>query len=105
MILWVDQNLPPNLARWLSNQGHEATHVQDLNLAESDDATIIARALDAQAVIISKDDDFAFSGLPPVVWIRLGNVANTRLLDIFERIWPSIETTLTNGETLVEVKD
>ena len=86
MILWVDQNLPPALAVWLFEQGHEATHVRDLSLAEASDVDIANRAIAARAVILTKDDDFAFDGPPSSVIVRLGNVTTSRLIDAFERL-------------------
>ncbi|MCI4644638.1 MAG: DUF5615 family PIN-like protein [Hyphomonadaceae bacterium] len=103
MILWVDQNLPPALADWLTAQGHSATHVKDLGLDAVDDVVIASKANTTGATILSKDDDFASQGPPPSVIIRLGNVTNTRLIAAFERHWPSIEAALEAGETLVEL--
>lgn len=104
MILWVDQNLPPALADWLSAQGHSASHVKDLSLDAVDDVVIASKAISAGASILSKDDDFASQGPPPTVIIRLGNVTNTRLITAFEQYWPDIEAALEAGETLVELR-
>lgn len=103
MILWVDQNLPPSLAAWLRARGHEASHVQDLGLDAVDDTDIAARAVLAGAVIISKDDDFAFKGPPPTVVVRLGNVTNPKLINRFEAVWEIIENAMWAGETFIEV--
>ena len=54
----VDAQLPPALARWLTAQGHQATHVFDLGLHTADDPVIWERARGELAVIISKDEDF-----------------------------------------------
>jgi len=55
----VDAQLPPALARWLREAGHEAEHVEDLGLREANDAAIWARALQSGAMIVAKDEDFA----------------------------------------------
>ena len=103
MILWIDQNLPPSLAAWLRARGLEASHVQDLGLDAVDDADIAARAIVARAVVISKDDDFAFKGPPPTVVVRVGNVTNPKLINRFEAVWETIENALEAGETFIEV--
>jgi predicted nuclease of predicted toxin-antitoxin system len=36
----VDAQLPPALARWLANKGHEAEHVADRQMATASDAAI-----------------------------------------------------------------
>lgn len=59
MTFLVDAQLPPALARWLSGQGHEAHHVEDVGLRDADDGPIWAHALSVGAVILTKDEDFA----------------------------------------------
>ena len=51
--------LPPALARWLAERGHTAEHVSDLGLQSADDRVLWEYALSAEAVIITKDEDFA----------------------------------------------
>lgn len=41
----VDAQLPPALARWMVEQGHEASHVVDHGLGEASDASIWAAAI------------------------------------------------------------
>jgi predicted nuclease of predicted toxin-antitoxin system len=36
----VDAQLPPALARWLREAGHEAEHVEDVGLREGSDSAI-----------------------------------------------------------------
>ncbi|MFZ1575492.1 MAG: DUF5615 family PIN-like protein [Chromatiaceae bacterium] len=40
----VDAQLPPALARWLAQRGHEAEHVLDCGLLDASDRLIWARA-------------------------------------------------------------
>jgi predicted nuclease of predicted toxin-antitoxin system len=103
----VDQNLPVVLAAWLNERGHETEHVRLLGLAEEDDRVILDLARAKGAVVISKDGDFT-SGAPkeprvPVVWIRIGNTTNERLIGVWEGAWASILEALEAGETVVEV--
>jgi predicted nuclease of predicted toxin-antitoxin system len=54
----VDAQLPPALATWLADHGHEAAHVVDAGLAGADDRLVWDHALASGAVIVSKDEDF-----------------------------------------------
>ena len=58
MNVLIDAQLPPALARWIIDQGHQANHVIELNLQTAADPTIWECANNEQAVIISKDEDF-----------------------------------------------
>ena len=104
----VDAQLPPTLARWLAQRGHEAEHVADRLLATAPDTVIWDHARSIAAVIITKDEDFAqrkilTGGGPRVVWIRLPNTRRQELLAWFEKMLPAILSALERGETLVEV--
>ena len=82
--------------------------MQDLGLADAQDTEIWRYAVTEQAVIVTKDEDFAVRTTlvaegPKIVWVRLGNVRNPKLLSSFERGLPSIERSLAAGERLVEV--
>ena len=104
----VDAQLPPALARWLAEQGHEADHVADHKLEVASDAAIWDFAATVSAAIITKDQDFALrkaivKGGPAVVWIRIPNVRRRALLVWFESVLPDILTALERGEVLIEV--
>jgi predicted nuclease of predicted toxin-antitoxin system len=103
----VDAQLPPALARWLSDQGHVAEHVAEHNLEAASDAAIWTFVVAASAVIVTKDEDFArWKALskmgPPIVWIRIPNVRRRELLMWFEKALPEILSALERGETLIE---
>ena len=55
----IDAQLPPALAGWLREAGHEAEHVEDVDLRKADDRPIWNYALKAGAIIVTKDEDFA----------------------------------------------
>ena len=62
------------------------------------------------AVIITKDEDFAIrasvSKTPPaIVWVRIGNCPNTKLLTWFERELTTIIAMLKSANQLVEISD
>ncbi len=104
----VDAQLPPALARWLADQGYFAEHVADHKLAAASDSAIWNFALDASAIIVTKDEDFALrkalrAAGPQVVWIRIPNVRRRQLLAWFEKALPDIVAALERGETLIEV--
>ena len=105
----VDAQLPPALARWLEERGHEAKHVIDLALQDAPDEAIWRHASTKGAVIVSKDEDFArrralTSDGPQVVWLRVGNTNSRTLIEILEEILDDLVRALASGETLVEVR-
>ena len=105
----VDNQLPAALAEWLRQQGHEAEHVLDVQLAQAKDNPIWQRAERHGAVIVSKDEDFAEwvrrgRPGPAVVWLRLGNSTRRELLTWISPRWPTVITRLQEGARLVEVR-
>lgn len=105
----IDAQLPPALAQWLREAGHEANHVEDVNLREAEDAPIWRYAADHQAVLITKDEDFAEqarrSSLSPViVWLRIGNVSNHALRQWFLPQLPQIIDWIEQGARLLEIR-
>lgn len=105
----VDAQLPPALARLLAEKGHAAKHVADIGLQDSDDSVIWQWALEHNAVILTKDEDFPRRALlskqaPSIVWLRIGNTSKRALLAWFEPLMKQVEAELALGETLVEVR-
>jgi predicted nuclease of predicted toxin-antitoxin system len=93
----------------MSARGHEATHVADLGLAAASDRVVWNHAVDVGAAIVTKDEDFAARRTfvpdgPQVVWLRIGNTRRAALLRWFERDFDEILTSLTCGESIVEVR-
>mgnify|MGYP000092790926 CR=1 FL=1 len=104
----VDAQLPPSLARWLQEAGHEAEHVDDVGLREANDGAIWVHALQVGAVIVTKDEDFAARSAqaataPVIVWLRLGNTTNRALWTWIEPRLPGIAGLLAQGSRLIEV--
>lgn len=59
MIVWIDAQLSPYLARWLSSEfGVEARPVRDLGLRDAKDPEIFLAAREAEAVVLTKDSAF-----------------------------------------------
>jgi len=104
----VDAQLPPALARWLREAGHEAEHVEDAGLREANDGAIWAHALHTGAIIVTKDEDFAARSVqtttaPVILWLRVGNTTNRVLRVWIEPRLPGIAQLLAQGSRLVEV--
>ena len=105
----VDAQLPPDLARFLRDHGHEARPVREVGLREAEDGDIWNYALREQAVVVTKDEDFAQRVLasrkpaPVVVWLRVGNCSNRALRAWFAPLLPRITEAIQRGEQLVEV--
>ena len=105
----IDAQLPRQLAQWISGRGQRATHVFDVGLQAASDPAIWQHATEAQATIISKDEDFVdrwlLSNKPvAVIWIRKGNCSNRALMAWFEPLWPEALKRLEQGERLIELR-
>ena len=111
MILWLDAQLPPSAAAWITTTfGIEARAVRDLGLRDAKDPPIFQAARVAGAVVMTKDSDFVEMlhrlGPPPkVLWVTCGNTSNVRLREILSRVLPAAVARLEGGESLVEIAD
>jgi predicted nuclease of predicted toxin-antitoxin system len=104
----VDAQLPPALARFLSERGHEAVAVRELSLRDGEDDAIWEVAKRGSYIVVTKDEDFARMALrlgppPQVLWLRLGNATNKALLSWLEPILSDTLVALEEGNALVEV--
>jgi predicted nuclease of predicted toxin-antitoxin system len=103
----VDAQLPPALARWLDDMGHNAKHVSEVGLQSASDRAIWDYAVTTAAAIITKDEDFAQRRAlvdgPAIIWVRLPNARRQDLLGWFEKALPAILEALDRGEGLIEV--
>lgn len=104
----IDAQLPPSLAEKLVTLGHEAEHVNSIGMGAAKDREIWAFAVERQAVVVSKDQDFA--GLAQkarkttsVLWIRLGNTTGAALWRALEPLLPEILEAFERGERLIEI--
>ncbi len=111
MILWLDAQLPPSAAGWITATfGIEAHAVRDLGLRDAKDPAIFQAARAAGAVVMTKDSDFVEMlrrlGPPPkVLWMTCGNTSNARLREILSRELTAAVARLEGGESLVEIGD
>ena len=104
MKLLLDENLPPRLAGLLTEAGHAAVHVRDLDASGSSDPHIIDLALADGRTIVSADTDFgallASTGAtaPSVILVR--EVVDRRppeLADLLTACIEQLEAQLTAG--------
>jgi predicted nuclease of predicted toxin-antitoxin system len=111
MIIWLDAQLPPSAAPWITATfGIEAHAVRDLGLRDAKDPPIFQAARAAGAVVMTKDSDFVELlqrlGPPPkVLWVTFGNTSNARLRQILSAQLPAAVARLELGESLVEIAD
>jgi predicted nuclease of predicted toxin-antitoxin system len=105
----VDAQLPPAMVHLLVVNGHDAQHVADVGLRDATDAELWRYAIQHDAVILTKDEDFPHRLLqggpsPVVVWLRIGNTSRRALLEWFEPILSGVVALVEQGERLVEVR-
>ena len=107
----VDAQLPPALARFLVEHGHEAQHVADVGLSRAPDHAIWNHAKSVNAVLVTKDQDFvtmrALSAepAPAVIWVRIGNATKRVSIERFSAALPALVEALERGETVVQMSD
>ena len=111
MIVWIDAQLSPHLAPWLSSEFDvEAKPIRELGLRDAGDREIFMAAREAGAVVLTKDSDFARLleqlGPPPqILWLTIGNTSNTRLREVMSNNFPTVRSLLLRGELLVEISE
>lgn len=109
MTFWLDAQLPPALAAWLSQQfSVEAQALRVLGLRDATDATIFEAARQAGVVLISKDSDFVelvsrFGPPPQLLWLTCGNVTNRRLQALFGQTFGEAMSLFAAGQAMVEL--
>lgn len=104
----VDAQLPPALARVLRDSGCDAVAVREIGLRNATDSEIWHYAIQKEAAIITKDEDFAERCLysqnqPVIVWLRIGNTSNQALTNWLIPLWPAIIGRIQLGDRLIEV--
>lgn len=105
----VDAQLPPALAHWLREAGHDAQAVRELGLREASDTVIWQHAKSTGAIIITKDEDFVLRAQqdptgPVILWVRIGNATNRMLQAWLLPQLPQITVLIHQGVRLVEIR-
>jgi predicted nuclease of predicted toxin-antitoxin system len=104
----IDTQLPPALAKFLTEKGFDAMHTTffaDGHLLQDDE--IIHIAVDENRIITTKDSDFLdnylLRGSPPkVLLLQFGNINNKELLQCFENHLHKIISVFEDGAELVK---
>lgn len=110
MIIWVDAQLSPAIATWLTGTFVvQSIAVRDLGLREAADRAIFLAAKNASVVVMTKDSDFVMLledlGPPPqIIWLTCGNTSNARLRQLLTKALPQAIMLLESGEPLVEIR-
>lgn len=109
MKIWVNAQLSPAIASWISKKfSVDAIAVRELGMRDALDREIFDAARTAGAVVMTKDSDFVdmvnARGSPPqVLWLTCGNTSNERLQVILEKTLPQALTLIESGERIVEI--
>jgi predicted nuclease of predicted toxin-antitoxin system len=107
LLFLVDAQLPPLLAEALRQAGCEAVHVIDLGLQAATDQQIWDEAISRSAVLATKDRDFALRRAatndgPAILWVRVGNTSNRKLIELVLRALPAIIAAIERDEAVIE---
>ena len=109
MNIWIDAQLPPTLANWLTDTfSVEALALRNLGLRDSKDIDIFEGARTVNAVIMTKGSDFVDLvcrlGTPPqILWLTCGNATNRYLRQLLIVTLPEALERLRQGEMIVEI--
>ncbi len=109
MTIWVDAQLSPALARWISEHvGLTAHSVRDLGLRDAKDAEIFHRARTPGIIVMTKDRDFVELvqrlGPPPqILWLTCGNTTNEWLRQVLASALPQALQLFERGEPMIEI--
>lgn len=110
MKIWIDAQLSPSISHWIISEfGFDATPLRDLELRDAEDLSIFQAAREANAIILTKDKDFAlllerFGPPPRVIWLTCGNTSNTALKALLSGTLLEAVSVLEEGESIVEVR-
>jgi predicted nuclease of predicted toxin-antitoxin system len=92
----IDMPLSPELAVWLRQQGHDAVHAVNVELARAPDVEIVELARREHRVVVTADLDYprllalAQSEEPGLILFRGGNYSEQESLDRLERVLETI---------------
>jgi predicted nuclease of predicted toxin-antitoxin system len=109
MIIWLDAQLSPVMASWISSEfSVQAIAVRDLGLRDAKDQEIFYAARKANVPVMTKDADFVHLveklGVPPqIILLACGNTSNAQLKEILKRSFRRTLEWLDRGESVVEI--
>jgi predicted nuclease of predicted toxin-antitoxin system len=101
----------PFIAAWINTNFLElsAKSLRSLGLRDAKDYEIFLQAREADAVLMSKDQDFVkligLHGIPPkLIWITCGNTSNAVMCEILRTTLPQA-IALLKQENIVEISN
>ncbi len=109
MIIWIDAQLSPAIARWITNTfGITAIALRDIGLRDATDHEIFLAARRERTIVMTKNSDFAqllerYGPPPRIIWITCGNTSNANLKRILSSTLQQTLDLLASGEKLVEI--
>ncbi|MGB3641376.1 MAG: DUF5615 family PIN-like protein [Rivularia sp. (in: cyanobacteria)] len=109
MTIWVDAQLPPGIAAWITTTfGITAASLRDVGLRDAEDTEIFEAAKVQEVILITKDSDFVelvnrLGSPPQIIWLTCGNTSNARLREILDATFLEALELLRAGEMLVEI--
>jgi predicted nuclease of predicted toxin-antitoxin system len=109
MIIWVDAQMSPRIARWLRDQYSIEVHaIRELGLCRAEDEEIFQAARTQAVVVMTKDEDFVqlverFGPPPQILWITCGNTSDESLREILSIHFSTARALLESGEPVVEI--
>ena len=108
-MIWIDAQLSPAIAAWITAElGIDAAALRDLGLRDSEDEGIYLAARNANAIVMTKDNDFVlllerFGPPPTLIILTCGNTSNAALRKILSATLSDAVILLEQGESLVEI--
>jgi predicted nuclease of predicted toxin-antitoxin system len=112
MIIWIDAQLSPFIAKWIDANFPElkAVALRSIGLQDDNDYDIFRKARKANVIVMSKDYDFVklieqYGTPPKLIWITCGNTSNVRLCEILSNSLQQAINLLSDQENIVEISD
>lgn len=107
--IWIDANLPPSLAKWITHSlGHAAYSFAFLGALTSNDFSVFQNAKARNNIIIlTKDEDYVslvekYGPPPKIIWVTIGNCSKEKLKELIMSKMPSAIDML-NESPIVEL--
>ncbi|HEY0602993.1 MAG TPA: DUF5615 family PIN-like protein [Herpetosiphonaceae bacterium] len=110
MTIWIDAQLLPALASWLTGTFRTpALVLRDLGLRDATDHAIFMAARREQAIVMTKDSDFVhlldqYGAPPQIISLTCGNTSNANLKLVLGHTLTQALALLEAGEKLVEIR-
>lgn len=107
----IDMPLPPQLVKWLEEQGHEAIHALQIGLDRAQDTVIIEYSRSHNQIIITADLDYPRilaltreSG-PGLILFRGGNYSTQEIEEHLTRVFAIVSEEELNKSIIVIEKE